>query len=209
RDAANLFDVAYAFGYVAQQYEDDIDRFGYQMQQKLEKRWADWEQPLLLLAIIFYSQYCVQALSNINIFFLEQITCWIEYYYEMWFGVKPKCVALELTEYYMRCGDMSMNNAIKLTLLRYWEFAAIDQKEIGKDSFKAQDVVISNEEITPTPHCEFQSESNLEPINDMNGPDEHVPMSDSDKIPNDDYESEDYDSNDYASDKSESIIREW
>ncbi|CAG8775634.1 8020_t:CDS:2, partial [Gigaspora rosea] len=65
----------------------------------------------------------------------------------MWFGVKPKCVALELTEYYMKHGIfgderfentieviskecMSMNNAIGLALLRYWEFAAIDQKEI-------------------------------------------------------------------------------
>ncbi|CAG8689667.1 23516_t:CDS:2, partial [Dentiscutata erythropus] len=37
-DAANLFDIAYAFGYVAQQYENDIHGFGYEMQKKLEKR---------------------------------------------------------------------------------------------------------------------------------------------------------------------------
>ncbi|CAG8775636.1 8021_t:CDS:2, partial [Gigaspora rosea] len=54
RDAANLFDVTYAFGYIAQQYKDNTDKFGYQMQQKLEKRWADWEQPLLHLAVIFH-----------------------------------------------------------------------------------------------------------------------------------------------------------
>ncbi|CAG8807324.1 27939_t:CDS:2, partial [Dentiscutata erythropus] len=35
RDVANLFDVAYAFGYVAQQYENDIHEFGYEMQKKI------------------------------------------------------------------------------------------------------------------------------------------------------------------------------
>ncbi|CAG8780509.1 11922_t:CDS:2, partial [Dentiscutata erythropus] len=149
-DAANLFDVAYAFGYIAQQYED-----------KLEKRWADWEQPLLILAVIFYPQYRTQALSNHSFFSLERITCWIEYYYEMWFGVKPKCVALELTEYYMKRGifgnewfentieviskeGMSMNNAVGLTLLRYWEFAAIDQKEIGKVALRLYSIKINS-----------------------------------------------------------------
>ncbi|CAG8803009.1 28715_t:CDS:2, partial [Dentiscutata erythropus] len=63
-DAANLFDVAYAFGYVAQQYENNVNGFGYKMQQKLEKRWAEWEQPLLLLAIIFHPQYCIQAFTE-------------------------------------------------------------------------------------------------------------------------------------------------
>ncbi|CAG8801801.1 16614_t:CDS:2, partial [Dentiscutata erythropus] len=58
-DAANLFDVAYAFGYVAQQYKNNVNRFGYKMQQKLEKRYAKWEQPLLLLAIIFHPQYLI------------------------------------------------------------------------------------------------------------------------------------------------------
>ncbi|CAG8459876.1 8165_t:CDS:2 [Cetraspora pellucida] len=194
-DAANLFDVAYVFGYVAQQYEDDIDGFGYQMQQKLETS------------------------SSFGHYFSSTI------------------LSLELTEYYMRrgifsdkrfentietilTGDMSMNNAIGLALLRYWEFAAIDQKEIEEcleNAKKIHQIVtknlvtvsINSEEITPTPCREFQLESNLEPRNDMNDPDEHVPMPDSDEIPNDDYESEDYDSDDYASDESESIIREW
>ncbi|CAG8795625.1 14190_t:CDS:2, partial [Cetraspora pellucida] len=112
-DAANLFDVAYAFGYVAQQYKSDIDGFGYQMQQKLERRWADWEQPLLFLAIIFHLQYRVQALFDANFFSLERISKWIEYYYEMWFG-------------------------------QYWEFVAIDQKEIGKVAHRLYSIKVNS-----------------------------------------------------------------
>ncbi|CAG8797337.1 5625_t:CDS:2, partial [Dentiscutata erythropus] len=79
----------------------------------------------------------------------------------MWFGVKPRCVTLELTKYYIKRGMFSnerfentleailttkveTKNANGLALLRYWEFAAIDQKEIGKDSFKVQDAIASN-----------------------------------------------------------------
>ncbi|CAG8808451.1 6979_t:CDS:2, partial [Dentiscutata erythropus] len=72
-NAANLFDIVYVFGYVAQQYENDVNGFGYKIQQKLEKRWAEWEQPLLLLAIIFYLQYRIQALSDIKFFSLKRI----------------------------------------------------------------------------------------------------------------------------------------
>ena len=35
----------------------------------------------------------------------------------MWFGVKPKCVALELTEYYMKCsifGNEQFENTIEV-----------------------------------------------------------------------------------------------
>ncbi|CAG8479759.1 4099_t:CDS:2 [Cetraspora pellucida] len=65
------------------QFKNDIDGFGYRMQQKLERRWADWEQPLLFLAIIFHLQYHVQALFDANFFSLEKIIKWIEYYYEI------------------------------------------------------------------------------------------------------------------------------
>ncbi|CAG8617286.1 2866_t:CDS:2 [Cetraspora pellucida] len=149
RDAANFFNVTYEFGYIVQQYEDETNEFSFMMMQKLEKRWADWEQLLLLLVVIFHPQYHLQALSNTNFFSLERITQWIEYYYEVWFNIKPKHVALELTEYYMKRGifsdkrfkntleaiskeNMTINNATGFVLLRYWEFAAIDQKEIGK-----------------------------------------------------------------------------
>lgn len=163
RDAANLFDVIYSFAYVAQQYEDETDGFGYAMLQQLEKRWADWEQPLLFLAVIFNPQYRVHALSDQTFFSLERIANWIEYYYEKWFG-KPKHVALELTEYYMKRGiftDERFNNTLEaisehnvqskltsnvvgLALLRYWEFAALNLKEIGKVALRLYSIKVNS-----------------------------------------------------------------
>ncbi|CAG8731112.1 15056_t:CDS:2 [Dentiscutata erythropus] len=55
------------------------------MLQKLEKRWANWKQPLLFLATVFHPYFCVQAFSDQNYFTLEQIVHWVEYYYEIWF----------------------------------------------------------------------------------------------------------------------------
>ncbi|CAG8735849.1 11367_t:CDS:2 [Dentiscutata erythropus] len=76
----------------------------------------------------------------------------------MWFGVKLQRVILELTKYYMKCGMFSnerfknileailttkvkTKNANRLALLRYWKFAAINQKEIN--GFKVQDAIAS------------------------------------------------------------------
>ncbi|CAG8666274.1 3802_t:CDS:2, partial [Cetraspora pellucida] len=152
RDAANLFDVIYSFAYVAQQYEDEATGFGYAMLKQLEKCWADWEQPLLFLAVIFNSQFRAHALSNQVFFSIERIANWIEYYYEKWFNKKPKHITLELTEYYMKRGiftddrfnntleaiseehnmqDKMSNNVVGLALLRYWEFTALNLKEMG------------------------------------------------------------------------------
>lgn len=104
-------------------------------------------------------------MSSKSFFSLERITNWIEYYYEKWFNEKPKHVALELTEYYMKRGIFNdkrfdntidaistedttqrtrTSNVVGLALLRYWEFAAIDQKEIGKVALRLYSIKVNS-----------------------------------------------------------------
>ncbi|RIB00577.1 hypothetical protein C2G38_2233793 [Gigaspora rosea] len=125
------------------------------MQQKLERRWADWEQPLLFLAINFHPQYRVQALFDTNFFSLERITKWVEYYYEMCnerFENTLKAILAEKVE---------TNNANGLALLRYWEFAAIDQKEIEclDNAEKVRQAVTINRITSPTNKSNTESSS--------------------------------------------------
>ncbi|CAG8689656.1 23515_t:CDS:2 [Dentiscutata erythropus] len=129
----------------------------------------------------------------------------------MWFDIKPKHITLELTEYYMKRGIFSderfentidailaenvTKNVIGLALLRYWKFAAIDQKEIGKVAQRLYNIKVnsapygigrtrrkirktvtmnritnSNNSKTATTHCETQLESSFEQRNERDNP---------------------------------------
>ncbi|CAG8612138.1 3677_t:CDS:2, partial [Cetraspora pellucida] len=123
RDAANLFDVIYLFAYIAQQYEDEATRFGYAMLKQLEKRWADWEQLLLFLAVIFNPQFQAHALSN-QVFF--------KYYMKRGIFTDDRFNnTLEAISEEHNMQDKMSNNVVGLALLRYWEFAALNLKEMS------------------------------------------------------------------------------
>ncbi|CAG8802338.1 7331_t:CDS:2, partial [Dentiscutata erythropus] len=84
-------------------------------------------------AVIFNLQFRVHALSSQVFFSLERISSWTEYYYEKWFNEKPKHFnnTLEaISEEHNVQGKMA-NNVVRLALLWYWEFAALNLKEIS------------------------------------------------------------------------------
>ncbi|CAG8677661.1 13882_t:CDS:2, partial [Acaulospora morrowiae] len=57
RDVARLSDVLHAFAYFMQLYKDREDSFSKNMVQRLESRWKQWEQPLLILSFFLYPKY--------------------------------------------------------------------------------------------------------------------------------------------------------
>ncbi|EXX63560.1 ribonuclease H-like domain-containing protein [Rhizophagus irregularis DAOM 181602=DAOM 197198] len=71
-----------------------------QLLQKLEKRWADWEQPLLLLSFLLHSGYRTKkfnpAIESLGFFHLGW---WITYYYCAWFNEDPEVLLVELEAY--------------------------------------------------------------------------------------------------------------
>ena len=62
-DTARLYDVLQAFGGILRTWEEYSDQdLAQHMILRLEQRWRQWEQPLLLLAfLLIYSCYMVQS----------------------------------------------------------------------------------------------------------------------------------------------------
>jgi hypothetical protein len=83
-DKAQLYDVALSFGYFIKFWEQNTDRFLAEgIISRLEKRWDDWEQPILLLALVLHPKYRLDKfnpdLETIN--FVTMGT-WLDYYYK-------------------------------------------------------------------------------------------------------------------------------
>jgi len=53
-----LFEVIHCFAYTIKIFEEHQDfDFSFRMVERLEKRWKQWEQPLLILSIVLHPQY--------------------------------------------------------------------------------------------------------------------------------------------------------
>src|SRR3954454_14229953 len=60
KDMARLYEVVLAFGWVIKVFLNHPDEiFSGNMITHLERRWNQWEQPLLLLSLVFHPQYHV------------------------------------------------------------------------------------------------------------------------------------------------------
>jgi len=69
---------------------------------RLEKRWNEWEQPLLLLSFLLHPEYRMQqfndTISGIN---YSAFGKWLIYYYYAWFGKEPKCILREFDDFWL------------------------------------------------------------------------------------------------------------
>ncbi|RIB07898.1 hypothetical protein C2G38_2213083 [Gigaspora rosea] len=108
-DTARLHEVLQAFGGILKMWEkhDEEDLSEY-MISRLERRWKQWEQPLLLLAFLL----------NPNI---------------PWFGRQPTRILLEFEMYRKRKWpfDCESYEQFEEDVLGFWEFASSSTKELG------------------------------------------------------------------------------
>ncbi|PKB98587.1 hypothetical protein RhiirA5_464210 [Rhizophagus irregularis] len=100
-DKARLHDVALSFGYFIKFWEQNTDRFLSEgIISRLEKRWNDWEQPILLLSLVLHPKYRLNKfnpdLETIN--FVTMGT-WLDYYYKAWTSEKPTKLLAQFESY--------------------------------------------------------------------------------------------------------------
>ena len=58
KDTARLYEVVHCFAYTTKIFSEYPDSdFSKKMISRMEKRWKDWEQPLLLLSIALHPSY--------------------------------------------------------------------------------------------------------------------------------------------------------
>ncbi|GBC10038.1 hypothetical protein RclHR1_00930016 [Rhizophagus clarus] len=68
----------------------DNNNFKNKLLKKLEKRWSDWEQPLLLLAFLLHPGYRTDKFNpQIETLSFPHLGKWVTYYYCAWFNEDP------------------------------------------------------------------------------------------------------------------------
>ena len=65
----------------------------------LQTRWAQWEQPLLLLSFVLHPKYHLSKFSNSLKLSYTYFGQWLGYYYQVWFEKLPTSILREYLSY--------------------------------------------------------------------------------------------------------------
>ena len=133
RDVARLSDVLHAFAYFMQLYKEREDSFSKNMVQRLESRWKQWEQPLLILSFFLHPKYRNSVFnSNLPSLNVPQIGLWVKYYYKEWFKTRPSVILSELSKFINKdypFDDDTFSNFNDVQA--YWKFTTGATKELS------------------------------------------------------------------------------
>jgi hypothetical protein len=70
------------------------------MIKRLEKRWSQWEQPLLLLSFMLHPKYRLTYFnSKIGNLTFTTLGRYLTYYYKAWFEKRPTRLLLDFEDY--------------------------------------------------------------------------------------------------------------
>lgn len=124
---ARLYEVILAFGWIVKVFSNHSnENFSNQMISRLERRWKQWEQPLLLLSLILHPQYNISFFNNNlpNLSFTH-FGQWINYYYQVWFGTPPRRILREYLLYQRKKYpfDLSTFNQLDENIMDFWDSA--------------------------------------------------------------------------------------
>ncbi|RHZ78897.1 hypothetical protein Glove_155g143 [Diversispora epigaea] len=105
---ARLHEVIHSFGYIIQFWNEySNSNLTTRLVARLEKRWKEWEQLLLIIACLLHPNYRMKKFYNNNINYAT-VGPWLGYYYHAWTGQHSKCILRE-----------------------YWNFANASTNELG------------------------------------------------------------------------------
>ena len=135
RDAAKLYEVLHYFGYFYKLYNrhDNVE-FSRKMIDRLERRWAQWEQPLLLLSFWLHPIYRETSINqNVHSKVSHYIKGWLIYYYKVWFEKEPQRILLEFEDYNEQefPYQATVYNQFQGDVLKYWNSIGKDGSELA------------------------------------------------------------------------------
>ncbi len=104
------------------------------MIDRLENRWKEWEQPLLLLSYLLHPEYKMEqfnnSVSNIN---YSEFGKWLMYYYRAWSGKEPKYILCEFDDFWLGKFpfDLESYRQFNNDIWRYWCYVSVSTNELG------------------------------------------------------------------------------
>ncbi len=131
-DKARLHQIIISLGYLVQFWKGHNNvQLSEQLISRLERRWRDWEQPLLILACLLHPNYRMEHFNrNIN---YTNFGPWLAYYYKAWFGKEASHILKEFDDFRRKQYpfDETTWNQFSGDIYRYWCFAGASTEELG------------------------------------------------------------------------------
>src|SRR6266542_5452174 len=134
-DKARLFQVVHSMGYLVQFWSNYSDiTLASRIIDRLERRWREWEQPLLLLSYLLHPEYRIKqfnkSVSNIN---YPEFGKWLMYYYHAWSEKEPKCILREFDDFRLAKYPFDLNSYRQFNnnIWRYWCYVSVSTNELG------------------------------------------------------------------------------
>ena len=133
QDKARLFQVIHSLAYLIQFWNNhENTQLAAKLLFRLENRWKDWEQPLLILSCLLHPEYKINQFKNDNINY-SIFGKWLTYYYQAWFSKESICILREFDDF--RLGkypfDYNTYKQFNGDIWRYWCFAEAFTNELG------------------------------------------------------------------------------
>ena len=139
-DKARLFELLYALGYFVQFWSNFSDvELGEKMIERLEKRWSQWEQPLLLLSFMLHPKYRLTYFnSRVENLTFTTLGRYLTYYYKAWFQKRPTRLLLDFEDYRQKIEPFNDEtfNQFGNDVFKFWKYVEGDYKELAKVALK-------------------------------------------------------------------------
>jgi len=151
KDTARLYEVLHCFAYTTKILNSHPNfEFSSKMVERMEHRWKEWEQPLLILSFILHPSYKLQKFSSSapNLTWTH-IGQWLKYYYESWFGSKPVSILSELIKYKRMQDpyDMDSFNQFKGNLVDFWESTNGIGPELARVAIRIHGICVNSASV--------------------------------------------------------------
>ncbi|RHZ47354.1 hypothetical protein Glove_585g38 [Diversispora epigaea] len=120
-DKARLHEVIHSFGYIAQFWNENFNSdLASRLVARLEKRWKEWEQPILIISCLLHPNYHMKIFNNANINYTT-------------IGQHSKCIPRELKNFRLELYPFNLAtwNQFNGDIYRYWSFACASTNELG------------------------------------------------------------------------------
>ncbi len=151
KDTASLYEVIHCFAYVTKIFNEHIDsNFSEKMVERMEKRWKQWEQPLLILSIVLHPSYRVlkfwTSIPNLSMVHLGK---WLKYYYEAWFGHKSQTILAEFMQYMKGLDPYDDDSFAQFQgqLIDFWEFTSGIGSELAKVAIRIHGICVNSASV--------------------------------------------------------------
>ncbi|PKK60735.1 hypothetical protein RhiirC2_818033 [Rhizophagus irregularis] len=134
-DKARLFQVVHSMNYLVQFWLNrSDDALATKLIDRLEKRWKDWEQPLLLLSYLLHPEYRMKQFSSkVSSINYSEFGKWLMYYYRAWSGKEPTRIIREFDDFRLAKYpfDLETYKQFDNDIWRYWCYVSVSTNELG------------------------------------------------------------------------------